>query len=740
MLYVKSAVVVLMTLGALVFALTRFREIIAMIRVGQAEDLTDKPSERIMMVTRMVFGHERLLKEPVAGLMHIFFLYGFVVLGIGHTELVIEGATAFLANFNIHPLNIEAYFHAAGIPDLVSHLYHFSQDIMAGLIVPVSVIALLRRWSGKVERLMPRSQDAENILWFIIALYVTFFVYVPSKFALQQGMLVEWDWYAPVSLALAPLYAQIPRDTLLVINEVGFFAHLTVFLAFGMYLPISKHMHLIFAGPNCYFHHDDEDPKGLPPKIDFADENLEKYGIDRVWEYSWKTLLDTFACTECGRCNAACPAYNTGKPLQPKKVLHDIKANLRYNNWADIKQFYDANGNLKSDKADELKAFEPKLALLNRDAIDHDDKTQVGPDGKYLKVDGQIHLDEMWGCTTCGGCIDACPVLIDSVPGSLIGLRQTMVMMEADFPEELTAAFKGLENQGNPWGIGQDKREDWTEGLDVPTMAKVVEDEKDVEYLFWVGCAGATDDRAKKTQKAMVKILKAAGVDYAILGCEEKCTGDPARRMGNEYVFDMLAQENAATLEQYKGKYKKVFTACPHCFNSLKREYPAYGLSADVMHHTQLLEELMKDKRIPLDDKKKITELVTFHDPCYMSRYNEETEAPRAVLDALGGVTSSEMERSHNKSFCCGAGGGRMWMEEHIGKRVNVERTDQALVALGSPKKGSGESKNQTIAVGCPFCMTMVTDGTKAREIEEDVKVKDLAELVAERLPDEVSA
>jgi Fe-S oxidoreductase len=291
-------------------------------------------------------------------------------------------------------------------------------------------------------------------------------------------------------------------------------------------------------------------------------------------------------------------------------------------------------------------------------------------------------------------------------------------MTEADFPQELNAAFKGLERQGNPWGVGQDKRQDWAEGLDVPILSE--QDGREVEYLFWVGCAGATDDRAKKVQQAMVRVLKAAKVDFAILGCEEKCTGDPARRMGNEAVFNQLAQENVATLGQYK--FKKIFTTCPHCLNSLKNEYGEFGVDYTVLHHTELLGELLKDKRIPLDTKNALNEHVTFHDPCYLGRYNKVYEQPREILVSIG-TKATEMERSKEQSFCCGAGGGRMFMEEHVGKRVNVERTDQAL-ATGAT----------TIAVGCPFCMTMMTDGTKAKEVEDTVKVKDLAELVAERL------
>lgn len=740
---IKAIATGLLFAAFLGWSFVKFRKLFATIRVGRAEPLTDNPAERATRVLQMVFFHKKVLESPVSGFMHIFFLYGFLVLGIGHMELVLAGLTAPLT-----PDTQTGWLYEMVLPDAVTHFYHLSQDFMAAAVVVMSVVALVRRFSGTVDRLMPRSLDAEIILWFILFLYVTFFLFVGahSGFLMKrQALEATWQWWQPVSSLIAMQLMQLDDNLLWTLREVGFWTHLVIFLAFGAYIPVSKHMHLVFAGPNIYFHkkhwfaHEEGAPKnnggtgdelaagmGLPPSIDFMDENLEKYGIDKVYEYSWKTLLDTFACTECGRCNAVCPAHLSGKPLQPKKVLHDLKDNLRYKNAESIGQFYDAWGNLKEDKKEEFKAYEPEVPLINRDEIDHSDKNQVREDGKYLNVDGQIHLDEAWACTTCAACVTACPVLIDSVPGSLIGIRQNMVMMEADFAQELNSTFKGLENQGNPWGVGQDKRQDWIDGLDVPVLGELEED-KDVEYLFWVGCAGATDDRAKKTQQSMVRILKQSNVDFAILGCEETCVGDPARRLGNEYVYDALAQTNVATLNGYQEqkKFKKIFTTCPHCFNSLSNEYKDLGGDYSVQHHTELLSELMKDKRIPQDDKKAIEQKVTFHDPCYLGRYNEKYDEPRDVLVQLKGVTVTEMERNQKQSFCCGAGGGRMWMEEHIGDRVNVMRTEQAQ-----------ETGADTVAVGCPFCMTMMTDGTKAKDIEETMQVKDVAELVAERLPD----
>jgi len=750
LLIAKAVIIFALTAFWIGWSFVKFRRLYALIRVGRDENLKNNPGERISRVIQLVFFHKKVLEDPVSGILHVFFIYGFLVLGIGHMELLLSGVTAPLTPDTETGIMYETIVNTLGLPHLITHVYHLSQDLMAGLVFLMAGVALARRFSGKVERLMPRSLDAEIILWFLVGLYSTFFFFVGGgeAFRMARGAQpIEWHWYQPLSSLVAMWLSGMSETVIWTTHQVSYWVHTTLFLAFGCYIPVSKHMHLVFAGPNIYFHRahmfEGEDGKvnhfrkeevrpgkGLPPRLDFMDENLVKYGVTETHEYSWKTLLDTFACTECGRCNAVCPAHLTGKPLQPKKVLHDLKENLREKNAEVYLGFRDAAGNIADqEKWDAFVANESGeeqsnaglVPLLARDPVEKD---RIREDGKYIDIDGQIHLDEAWACTTCGACATVCPVAIDSVPGSLVGIRQNMVMMEADFPQELNAAFKGLENQGNPWGMGADKREDWCEGLDVDVLGQMEADKK-VDYLFWVGCAGATDDRAKKTQQALVRILKAADVQFAILGCEEGCTGDPARRLGNEYVYDMLARQNVETLNGYKDRYKKIFTSCPHCFNSLANEYKDLGGEYSVQHHTELIAELMADKRIPQDTKKEIQQKVTFHDPCYLGRYNETYDEPRDVLVELKGTNSREMERNKEKSFCCGAGGGRMWMEEHIGDRVNVARTEQAL-----------ETGADTIAVGCPFCMTMITDGTKALDKEEDVAVLDIAELVAQRLPE----
>lgn len=710
MFALQSLIVLLLVMVCGYLSLGRLVEIFAMVRSGAKENNFDQIPRRISTVISYVFGHKGVLEDKSYGLMHMVYFYGFMILAIGHIELVIFGLTKFMHHFNAEP-----FLYRNFIPQALIKPFEFSQDFMAFLVVMMVAIALFRRIVVPKPRLLPRSRDAELILWLIGLLYVTFFLFVPTETAIRvhEGTLAQgFLWHLPVSSVLAQAYQAMPEPYFNTLHYVGFFSHLVVFLGFAVYIPGSKHLHLIAAGPNIYFRHFDAVAK--PRTIDF--DKAEIFGVARVDGLSWKSLLDTFACTECGRCDAVCPAALTHKSLFPKKVLHDIKLNLRYENWPELKRYKNFVGDTKAGLTGKLGELEVKTPLISREKIGKDDPRRL-PNGSY-DIHGQVHLDDIWACTTCAACVDVCPVLIDSVPTSLMEMRRNLVMMEAaDYPKELNGALKGMEVQGNPWGVGADKRTEWAFALDVPIMADKAGAE--VEYLFWVGCAGATDDRAKKIQQALVRILKKAQVDFAILGCEEKCTGDPARRMGNEYLFDMLAKENIATLSKYK--FKKIFTSCPHCFNSLSNEYKDFGTNYSVQHHSELINEILKDGRLPLSVKQDLAS-VTFHDPCYLGRYNQTYDAPREVINKATGSEITEMSMNKRTSFCCGAGGGRMFMEEHSGKRINHERTDQAI-ATGA----------KTIATGCPFCMTMMTDGVKDRG-KEDIVVKDIAELVAERL------
>jgi Fe-S oxidoreductase len=680
----QSVLVAALTAIAFGFMVAQLRRLALLIATGApaGEPLTDAPGERLGKLLAFSFGHRKVKADAAAGALHAVFLYGFFVLGIGHLEVLLEGLTAFLRAAGGTPFAYERV-----LPAGLTSVYHLSQDVFAAAVLVAAAVALARRLAGRPARLLPRSPDGERILWFLVALYVTFFLLSAASLRLRQGDAPAFSAAQPVTSLVAAALGGLGRPKLEALRALGFWAHTLVFLGFAAYLPTTKHMHLVFAWPNLWFFR--RERFGLAPRIDF--EKTEKFGVDRVQELPWKSLLDSFACTECGRCNAVCPAHTTGKPLMPMKVLHDLKVNLR-----------DGKG----------------VPLVSEAAVDRSQPGAVRADGAYLQVDGQVHADELWACTTCAACVEACPVLIDSVPGTLLGLRQSLVMMESRFPQEATNAFKGLETKGNPWGLGPDRRMEWAEGLDVPLMSE--QGGREVEYLLWVGCAGATDPRARKTNQALVRILKAAGVDFATLGPEERCTGDAARRLGNEYVAVQLAQENVATLGSYR--FRKILATCPHCVNSLGKEYREHGGSYTVVHHSQLLAELLAAGRVPVDQTGGAAEIVTFHDPCYLARYNDGAEPPREVLGRIG-VTPVEMAMSGRSGFCCGAGGGRIFLEERIGTRVNVARTEQALATSAT-----------TIAVGCPFCMTMMTDGTKAKGVDETVKVKDLAELVAERL------
>ena len=415
-------------------------------------------------------------------------------------------------------------------------------------------------------------------------------------------------------------------------------------------------------------------------------------------DFTWKGLLDFTSCTECGRCQSQCPAWHTEKPLSPKLLIMD----LRDHAYA---------------KAPYLQAAEAARESLPEAVRAEAARPLVGPIQAADGLAGVIDPDVLWSCTTCGACVQQCPVDIEHVD-HIMDLRRNQVLMESEFPAELNGLFKGLETKGNPWSQSPRGRMEWAKGLDfpVPVVGEDVEDLTEVEYLFWVGCAGAYDDRAKKTSRAVVELLRTAGVMYAVLGNGETCTGDPARRAGNEFVFQQLALENAETLTEAKAT--KVVTACAHCLNALKNEYPQVGVNLEVVHHTQLLNRLVRDGRLtpvaPVDGSV-AGRTVTFHDPCYLGRHNEVYDPPRELIEALPGTTYAEMPRSRERSFCCGAGGARMWMEEKIGTRINANRTEEALTTLAA---ADGQGGSHAIATGCPFCRVMLSDGLTAKQAD----------------------
>jgi Fe-S oxidoreductase len=476
---------------------------------------------------------------------------------------------------------------------------------------------------------------------------------------------------------LAGVFSPAGQGTVRVLFDLFFWAHMLIVLGFLNYLPKSKHLHILSSVPNVYF--SDLGPTGALRPINLADETATRFGAADIDDLTWKQLLNGYTCTECGRCSSACPAHTTGKLLNPKKVIVDVRART---------------------------LEKGPVALARRNGGGEGQEELLA----HQLLDNFVTEQELWACTTCMACVQECPVMIEHVD-TIVEMRRGLVLNESRFPEELRATFSNLERNFTPWGFGHASRADWAEGLDIPRMS----DTGSADVLFWVGCAGSYDSRYQRVSRAFATLLRMAGVNFAILGTEEKCNGDAARRMGNEYLAQTLMSDNIATLAKYR--FSKIVTTCPHCLQSLGKEYRQFGGEYTVVHHSTFLRELVSAGA--LRPRARQGRGVTFHDPCYLGRYNDEYDAPRALLAAATGQSPFEMRRSLDRSFCCGAGGGRMWMEEKEGKRVNVERTEEALAT------GAG-----TIGTGCPFCLTMMTDGIKEKDQTGSAQVKDIAEIL----------
>ena len=502
------------------------------------------------------------------------------------------------------------------------------------------------------------------------------------------------SWWPFASHAVSLLFAHFGTGVNSVLETVFLLLNITVIVGFSVFLAYSKHLHIALAPINVAT---SRRPRALGPLYNTPDMDMENvsedtvFGAGHIEDLSWKQLLDTLTCTECGRCQSVCPAWNTGKPLSPKLLIMALRDNL-----------FESSPRLVGAPASVEFGTHPDAATAAAAA-----KAEAP-----TLVPGTIDPDVLWSCLTCGACVEECPVDIEHVD-TIVEMRRYEVLMESRFPTEAGLMLRNIENQGDPWGLGGAKRTEWTEALDfeIPVITGSIPD--DVEYLYWVGCAGALDERARKATQATARLLHRAGVRFGILGPRESCTGDPARRLGNEYLYQEMGKANIATLDEVGAK--KVIASCPHCFNSLSREYPDLGGNFQVIHHSQLLSHLVEEGKLTpgtMDAK------VTYHDPCYLGRHNRVFDEPRSVLDSIDGVEQIEMKRCREKSFCCGAGGARMWMEESLGKRVNLERTDEAL--------GTGAD---VVSTGCPYCLIMLDDAVRARSREDDVKVLDLSQV-----------
>jgi Fe-S oxidoreductase len=677
MFTITSVAFLVVLAGSFGFFAWNVRRLAGYLSIGKKDSRTDRPAERLRNVLTVAFGQSKLLREPFAGLLHFFIFWGFVILLSAIIETIGEGVFHGFSFAFLGPL----YGPLAFLQDFV------------GLMTVLSVVtALLRRYVNPPARLdlAGHSQfDATLILLWILCIILSMFGQNGANIAGGADLANGARF---VSRPAAAMFDAAPGGGAGPWFPVFWWSHILLVLGFLNYLPFSKHLHILSSVPNVFFAK--LGARGTLRTLDLADETATRFGVADVEDLSWKQLLDGYTCTECGRCTAACPAANTGKPLSPKKIIVDIRKRL-------VER---APGLLASGEAGAAAAALPPEP------------------GKQL-VDGYITEDELWACTTCLACVQECPVQIEHVD-AIIDMRRYLVLNESRFPKEMQATFQNLERNFTPWNFSHSTRADWAEGLSIPRMADGAGAAGE-RILFWVGCAGAYDARYTRVTKAFSRLMQLAGVEFAILGTEEKCSGDPARRAGNEYLAQTLIAENIGVLNGYG--VKKIVTTCPHCFNTLLNEYPALGGAYEVVHHTDFLMGLIDAGRLKLTAEQRAT--VTYHDSCYIGRYNKVYDSPRRAITSVPGTELKEMARSRDRGFCCGAGGARMFMEEKTGKRVNVERTEEALAL--SP---------DVIGTACPFCMTMMTDGVKEKHASDSVKVKDIAEIILEAVGEGVPA
>ena len=641
--------------GATLFFLWSLYQRLGLVRLGRSENRFDHVGQRLRAMIEFAFGQKRVLARPF-GVNHFIFFWACIFLVAVNVEFVVGGVFPALS--------------LAKFPDALYFPIRLVSDVMSLLTLGAVLAALIRR------TFFPLYPSARNIQSYLIVGVIAvhmlaYFGINAAEIALGRERAIA---YMPVSAFFASFFSGTSEIGLERFHGLFWWIHAFALLVLFNYLiPYSKHLHVFTAIGNCFFRNLGK-PNTQPREVFEVGTNL---GADEVGKLTWKDLFDSFACTECGRCQDVCPAQNTGKKLNPRQVINYIKINLLANGSA-----------LRMGKS-------PELAL-------------IGDGGE-----GSCSEEAIWDCTTCGACLEACPVFIEH-PQKLVKMRRHLVQMKSRFPDELLNLFENMEQRSNPWGIAPSERTKWSSLLEVKEF-----NPEETEYLFFVGCAGSFDTRNKHVTVALARIMDAAGVSWGTLGKDELCCGDSVRRLGNEYVFEQMALKNVELL-QSRG-VKKIITQCPHCFSALKNDYRQYGLELEVVHHSQLIGEHLKSGRLKLPKTVDIGH-VLFHDSCYLGRHNDTYQAPRDVIAAATGVAPGEFERNRENSFCCGAGGGRMWMEENSGSRINRERVKESL-----------RQKPDTICVSCPYCMTMITDGLKD-EKAETVRVLDVAEVVAESM------
>lgn len=686
--WVATIAVILYALGLFAYLLkTRYQ----FIQLGRKEEFEAKIGERISDLIEKVFGQSKLLKDKKMGLIHVFFFYGFLMVQFGAIDLIWKG----LAPGSHLPLGgIYGFFT-------------FFQEIVAVVILVAVIGAFYRRYVEKLARLK-RGWKNGLVLIFIGGLMTSTLI--------GNGMGLIWhghsfNGYEPVASSIAAVFGFLPPTAAAVIFYMMWWVHLLLLLTFLVYIPQGKHFHLITSIVNVGMNRLDR--RGTLKPVDFAaleeaedEDDMPALGVGKIEDFTQKQLLDLYACVECGRCTNMCPATGTGKMLSPMDLLVKMRDHLTFTGavvtkqkpWVPFQFFNNTKGN--------------QLAMA------------AGAEGAVIEdiyspslIGDVITEEEIWACTTCRNCEDQCPVMNEHVD-KIIDLRRYLTMTEGKVNPDAQRAMTNIERQGNPWGLNRKEKENWRDldpSINIPTVKEAKKSGEGFEYLFWVGSMGSFDNRSQKIALSFARLLNEAGVKFAILGNKEKNSGDTPRRLGNEFLFQELATANIDEFE--KNEVTKIVTIDPHAYNIFKNEYGDFGWHGEVYHHTEMLYDLIQQGRLTMNHR--VDETIVFHDSCYLGRYNDVYDPPREILKGIPGVTLVEMERNRQDAMCCGAGGGLMWMEEHVGNRINVARTEQAL-----------KTEASVISSGCPYCLTMLQDGTKAKEVEDKVGTYDIAELL----------
>ncbi len=671
---------------------TNVRKVFRNIGLGRDIKINDRKGDRWKQMLLVALGQKKMFKRLFPALLHFVVYAGFVIINIELLEIVGDGL---LGTHRILSTLVPSGFYNFIIAGF---------EILAILVLVGCVVFLCRRYIVRIPRFWnkemtkwPRT-DAAIILFAEIILMSLFLLMNATDSVLQlRGCehYIKAGLY-PISQYVVPLFNGFSDNALIIFERTCWWGHIIGILFFLNYIIWSKHFHILLAFPNVWYAKitakgelsslasiTNEVKLMLDPNaVVTPDPNPGKFGAKDVMDLNWKQLMDAYSCTECGRCTSACPANITGKLLSPRKIMMDTRDRLE-----------EVGRNIDKHGID----FTDQKSLL----------------GNYITE------EELWACTSCNACVEECPIMIDPL-SIIVDLRRNLVMEESKVPAELTSMMGNIENNSAPWQFSPADRFNWAEGLDIPVMADLIVRGEQPEVLFWIGCAGSFDDRYKSVVRSFAKILNEANVKFAVLGLEESCTGDPAKRAGNEFLAQMQAMQNITTLNNYS--IKSIVTACPHCFNNIKNEYPALGGNYEVVHHSTFLQKLLEDGRLVMKENNSLSgQAITYHDSCYLGRANDVYEAPRAVIESLK-VELREMKKCKTNGLCCGGGGAQVFKEEEKGtKRISTERAEQIM-----------ETGASIVAVGCPFCMTMLDDGLKQKNQEEKIKVKDIAELIAE--------